>query len=353
MHLNLLFLSLHQMSREKIVDDIAIQMAQYIEPEKYVLLYSDSFKHMREDEKVQFFFETANVLFSKAYYRHSISLWKYCLDYCTRINDVDNAVLCYTNLGAAHNMINEQEKSISYLLKASEAYKSNNNKIGQAKVYNNLSSVYLSVGQYNKAIEYGNRALNILEQMPDTESKKSSQSVSYSNLGLCFHFLGNYHEALKYHYRSLKIDLDSAKDDGIAFSYVNLGVEYNSVGEFKKALDYFDKALNLIEKNGNDELELKCHANKANVFFIYGDYNKVIELNSRALPITTKIGNKEAEASCYVNIGNAFRIVGSYMTALSNFKKALPITTKIGNKEAEAACYVNIGITLRELNDFE
>src|SRR6185312_9638662 len=188
---------------KEIIDDIAIQLAQNIEAEKYVSLFNDSFKYIQEDEKVQFFFKLSLVLFSRAYYKHSISLWKYCLNYSIKNNDLINEALCCNNLGEAYNKINEHDTSIQYLIKASKIHENIDNKEGQIKSYNNLGSLYLSLCQYNEALRYCKRALELIEQIPDSESKKFSQSVSYSNLGLCFHFLGNYEQALKYHYKCL------------------------------------------------------------------------------------------------------------------------------------------------------
>ncbi|MCK5176302.1 MAG: tetratricopeptide repeat protein, partial [Candidatus Aenigmarchaeota archaeon] len=73
--------------------------------------------------------------------------------------------------------------------------------LGVAQIYNNLGGAYKSKGEYDKAIEYLEKAVKILEEdHPDV-------AVSYNNLGEVYRLKGEYDKAIEYLEKALKISL--------------------------------------------------------------------------------------------------------------------------------------------------
>ena len=57
------------------------------------------------------------------------------------------------------------------------------------------------LGDYNKAIDYHNQALDIAKRISDVYV----ECKCYTNLGVAAHSLGDYHKATNYHNKSLEI----------------------------------------------------------------------------------------------------------------------------------------------------
>jgi len=66
---------------------------------------------------------------------------------------------------------------------------------------------------------------------------------SYNNIGLVYNSKGEYDKALEFYQKSLEINLISLPPNhpDLATSYNNIGLVYNSKGEYDIALEFFQK----------------------------------------------------------------------------------------------------------------
>merc|ERR1711991_325923 len=107
-----------------------------------------------------------------------------------------------------------------------------------AQTYNNLGIVYKSLGEYEKAITYFDKDLQI------TKDKLGENHVdvaaSYNNLGNVYKSLGEYQKAITYYDKALQKYKDQLGENhvDVAMSYNNLGIVYKSLGEYEKAITY-------------------------------------------------------------------------------------------------------------------
>ena len=156
------------------------------------------------------------------------------------------------NLGTSHYSLGDYSKAIEYYEKALEI---RINTLGEnhpdiAGSYNNLGIAYRSLGDYGKAIEYHEKALEIGintlgENHPDIAG-------SYNSLGIAYHKLGDYGKAIEYYEKALEIRINTLGENhpDIAGSYNNLGTSYHKLGDYGKAIEYYKKALEIIETVG-------------------------------------------------------------------------------------------------------
>ena len=67
-------------------------------------------------------------------------------------------------------------------------------KRGEASLYGNLGTVVISLGEYDKANEYLEKALAIKREIGD----KTGEATSYGNVGTVFQSVGEYGKAKEY-----------------------------------------------------------------------------------------------------------------------------------------------------------
>ena len=215
-----------------------------------------------------------------------------------------------------------------------------NNEIDKAFSYSKFGSTYKNKGDFNRALEYHLKALNI--RLNKLKKNHPDVADSYNNLGNVHYSKGDFNRALEYYQKALKISLNKLGENHpeVASSYHNIGNVHSSKGDYNSALEYYQKALKIsLNKLGENHpgVAIIC-LNLGNVHSSKGDYNSALEYYQKALKINlNKLGkNHPGVASSYHNIGNVQHRKGDYNSALEYYQKALKIRlNKLGENHPD------------------
>jgi len=93
--------------------------------------------------------------------------------------------------------------------------------------------------RYEEAKELYENAIKIVTEMGD----KKGEAILYGNLGTMFLSLSEYDKAKEYLEKALAIRIQIGDKKGKAADYANLGIVFLSLGEYDKAKEYLEKAL--------------------------------------------------------------------------------------------------------------
>ena len=204
----------------------------------------------------------------------------------------------------------------------------------KVEILNNLGTSHYSLGDYSKAIEYYEKALEIRintlgENHPDIAG-------SYNNLGIAYRSLGDYGKAIEYHEKALEIGINTLGENhpDIAGSYNSLGIAYHKLGDYGKAIEYYEKALEIrINTLGENYPDIAGPYNNLGIAYrSLGDYGKAIEYYEKALEIRINtLGENHPDiAGSYNNLGTSYHKLGDYGKAIEYYKKALEIIETVG-----------------------
>ena len=91
-----------------------------------------------------------------------------------------------------------QNKTVDSLLTLLQNDKPDTNKVIHL---NKLSWEYINIGDYTVALQYGNVALQLAEQL----NFRKAIATAYNNIGVVYYHQGNYDKALENHLASLKL----------------------------------------------------------------------------------------------------------------------------------------------------
>ena len=179
----------------------------------------------------------------------------------------------------------------------------------------------LNKGEYEKAIEYFNKAIK----------QYSREGAAYYNRGNAYSELGKSEEAIKDYLTSIELDSET----GNQYAYNNISIEYDALGDYKKAIKYINLAIKAYPKDGlyfmnrgsyNLELENFDQAVK--------DYEKAGELylkyKNRAsgyaeCPKGKNLIHCQMDSWYYNDIGWAKENLGDFNGALVSYNKAIEI----------------------------
>ena len=111
---------------------------------------------------------------------------------------------------------------------------------GEGKAFGNLGNAYISLSDYQKAIENHEKHLTIAIKIGDRHGEGSG----YGCLVTAYISMGNYLEAIKYLEKGLQIAIEIGDRRGEGASYHNIGSAYFSLEQFENAVDNFVSAVN-------------------------------------------------------------------------------------------------------------
>jgi tetratricopeptide (TPR) repeat protein len=227
---------------------------------------------------------------------------------------------------------------------------------GMSELLNSLLSISWQLGFYQKAAEYGERALKIAEII--FEKNHEIVTIRQSNLANVYGDLGKYDKAVEL----LEAALGSAlskfgiEHSNVAMCQSNLGDVYRNLGKYDKAAELLEAALASDLKNfGQEHPNVTVHqSNLANVYRDLGKYDKAADLLEAALASDLKnFGQVHPNvAASQSNLAAVYLSLSKYTQAaellemalannLKNFGHEHPIVAK--NQNDLALVYGNLG----------
>jgi CHAT domain-containing protein len=119
---------------------------------------------------------------------------------------------------------------------------------GEGLSLNNLGTVYNSLRQYQKAIDYYQQSLAIKKQIGNL----NGEGNSLSNLGTVYFFIGQYQKAIDYYQQSLALQKQIGDRDGEGSSLNNLGALFAQQKQPELAIVFYKQAVNTYESIRKD-----------------------------------------------------------------------------------------------------
>ncbi len=260
--------------------------------------------------------------------KHKLSI-KTAIDYFQEAYEEDNAeqaiVLyqkaigikpddaAYYNMGNAYGELGEYQKAINAYQKAIEI------KLDMHEAYNNMGNAYNELKEYQKAINACQKAIEI----------KPDNHEAYYNMGNAYNKLKEYQKAINAYKKAIEIKHDKHE------AYYNMGNAYGKLGEYQKAINAYKKAIEI--KPDMHE----AYNNMGNAYNELKEYQKAINACQKAIEI--KPDNHEA----YYNMGIAYGKLGECQKAINAYQKAIEI------KPDKHNAYYNMGIAYGELGEYQ
>ncbi|MFN3694360.1 MAG: tetratricopeptide repeat protein, partial [Ignavibacterium sp.] len=184
------------------------------------------------------------------------------------------------NIGLTYRQLGDYDKALEYFNRALtlrlKLLKNNHPLISSS--YNNIGNVLFDIKKYDFAIEAHKKALEI--RLINFGEDNPQVAASYNNIGNSFFRKENYDSALAMYQKSLSIRNKSLKENhpDFAYSYMNIGSVYSVKNDFANSLKYHNMAL-LLRKNTFGEkhpLTAGDYLNIAEIYFKKKEYDSTL-----------------------------------------------------------------------------
>ena len=196
-----------------------------------------------------------------------------------------------------------------YALKALEVFEILKDSTGVAAMYNGLGNINLDLNQYDKSLEYYEKAAHLNQKLGRTPNL----SGNYGNIGLLYLYLEQSENALKYLQKSLAL-IDTV----------------NNLFDYSINLQYHVMAYHQIK-----------------------DYERALIYQERAYEIAIELDDEYGIFSCLKGFGKTYELLGEYDTALEYFKRSEELAERVGSKVFLTYLYNKISRTYAHLNNYQ
>lgn len=310
------------------------------------LTYAD-----KDSLKAENYNHIANTYYIQSNYSLALSFHQKALEIRNSSTGSVDIAISYLNIGNIYADLGENIKAMEYYQKSLQIHHSlGKDSFNIAGVYYNISRLFEKQGQVERAFENCRKAIELF---------RSAGSIQDQNIALCYNLMGiihkmqgDYNQAIVYYNKALDINLTfyGQSHPEVARNYSNIGRIHFDQGDYLIALEYYEKALK-IRLSVYRENHLEVVENYNSIAAIYDkqrDYSTALEYYKKSLNIRLFLygENHPDLAGVYNNVGRIYFNQGDYSIALEYYEKALKINLSVyGENHPEVAnSYFGIGI---------
>ena len=191
----------------------------------------------------------------------------------------------------------------------------------------------------------------------ETEALKSNSdkhlAKAYNLLGVLFFKKGNYEQAIKFQKKALNLNQSANNRLGIAINQTNLGNIYTELNYFNQAESFYLKALQTYNALGNKLQMTRCLMNIGSLKQDQKQYDAAKMQYREALVYANGIGDLELISDCINNIGSAFSDLNNLDSAQLYLEEGLKLREMIDNEFEKVNSYNNLAHVHILKNEFD
>tara|TARA_R110002167_G_scaffold56171_5_gene159529 strand:+ start:461 stop:2569 length:2109 start_codon:yes stop_codon:yes gene_type:complete len=238
----------------------------------------------------------------------------------------------YNSFGILNFITGEYDTAIGYYNKALEINLDNSLGAGVARNYSNLANVYFSRGDAFKAVESYLKA----ERFADSIQDSNTLADIYNNLSQYYLAVNNLSEAKRYIDKSIVLDAGKGYIDLVA-QYSNLALVYINMGLEDSALYNYNKAYNLSVLHKLNDSKALISNNLGKICLNKGLTDSAYYFYARGLEEAKPIDFYNQSINSYNGIGRVQLKKGQYQEALATFETVhkMAVDLKLKTEEVE------------------
>jgi CHAT domain-containing protein len=233
------------------------------------------------------------------------------------------------SLGIQNKNLGQFDSALKYYDQAESLYVTNNSSDNSSlvSIYGNKGNIYAIKGDFNKALEYCEKAIRTVDVSNRTPLSKMQTTATLNlSIGIAHYQLSDYKKALSAFQKSISIK-EKYKFSGKDFVYQHIANTYARMRNNPLADKYYN--LGILQS----EAETKFFStNLVNIYLEYGHFLLSIKENAKALKPIQKalnlsiknIGEKsQLTSNCFQLMGDYYRLMKDYPNALIHYQKTL------------------------------
>ncbi|HEY5564627.1 MAG TPA: tetratricopeptide repeat protein [Rhodothermia bacterium] len=224
----------------------------------------------------------------------------------------------------------------------------------QSGVATGLAGVYLSLGDFEHALEYGIRALRLARATGNTYDEAwlhHGISTAYADLGDLERALDHARQGRELFERLYSASKGVPHLVGIGRCLSAEGAALIARGDVDDAEPLHSKALDIFRQTDNEIGEARALNDLGLIAFEKGDYRQSESHHRKSLEIREKINNVQSQSTSLLNLAKVFLATGRVDESLSTLHEALSRAEESGARVRIYQIYEALADTCETLGD--
>lgn len=255
------------------------------------------------------------------------------LTYYSEINDNNEKYQIYNDIGKFYDSVGYKSKSLDFFLLAKKFAERTQNDTAKNNVYIELCSLYLSLGDYIKAIGYGTMFIVPRGIIAPTRTNTDILRI----LARLRKSEGDKERALKALEYALLLAKKQDNPSLEILCLIDLGDYFHGQNNIEKALSLFNQALQLLGKQDyqSDQLGAPLYDRLASCYFVLNIVPTAQDFILKAIKISSEERNNDSLVWEYYLLGLIKLKQNKKDEAYSDFKKSIEIKNSLRIKIKE------------------
>lgn len=227
----------------------------------------------------------------------------------------------------------QSDSAYYYYTKAVNIYNKLNKFQLEGEILLNMANIQSSEKDYIGAEVNAIRAIKLIQKLPINDNNLDTFWSLYNLLGNIYEKLIQFDKSIEYHEKALTFS-NKIKDNYIhnLYSNTNLGIVYREKGDYKKSIEYFEKILEdktLLETEPSDYSNTIDNIAYTRFLSKDNDIASIEAMFKRAYKIADSINDPIMVMSISSNLGELFLSINEKDSALFYTEKAYSISKEI------------------------
>jgi len=250
---------------------------------------------------------------------------KLVLDIARSDKDSFNIGVAFFNIGAAYRSMSELDSAVKYTLAGARILEGKGHYNIESIINDGLQTLYMTLGQYDKAIEYGNKAVALAKKIDD----KRQLANALNNLGLSYSDENKLIEARQIFNEAITVAKadDNKSIEGIALN--NVSDIAMREGDFGILKNYAERSIQLFTEMQDDGGMVGAKSILAAYYLTHKDFTKAQNLANEALQLAKKQNLLEPTS-------DALGMLSNIAFAMQDYKKGFQYFTEREDAQIKA-----------------
>ncbi|HEY9176925.1 MAG TPA: sensor histidine kinase [Flavipsychrobacter sp.] len=183
-----------------------------------------------------------------------------------------------------------------------------NDRRNEAESYILKGAVMRDRGNYEQALTFQLKALDIIEQLQDNDGLASV----YNSIGILYKKMRRWDEALEYYLKANQLAKKTSETTRLSLIYNNIGTIYLEKQEWDKVEKYYDSALRYAELSKDRRALATVLSNKADLYRAQLKYDEAIVTLKRCLKYDKLNNDKYGMYMSYFQLARVYSELKDY-----------------------------------------
>lgn len=232
---------------------------------------------------------------------------------------------CLVELARIHLRKEDMEAALQHYHEANEYFHKAGHHKAATESLLQITSLLQNQGNYDQAIT------QLLSGLDDALNRKDlfSQGLIKNRLGEITRITGDYDKALEYHRKALEIFSKNGEKAMECLTCFHIGNTLNWSNHIEEATGFLDKSIDIADELHDTNLSIRPTGSLAALLVKTGDYERAESLFFKAIDLVSATPDRLLKADLLKNLGQLYHVTGKYEEAIIAMQQSLAIIEEL------------------------